>query len=209
MAPPKLELTGKRFHQLVALRPAGKDRAGYVMWECRCDCGRLYTVKGAALVSGNTKSCGCRKTGPTSRFTPEELALKAVWKMMLYRCYDPTSSSYAYYGGIGITVCDEWRESLSVFTRDVGPRPSKRHTLDRIDGTKGYEPNNCRWATKSQQTDNRRNSIRVTVGGRVMSLTQAAKHDGIPYHVAKYRVDHDTYYPVLPRVVGKRTKKAA
>lgn len=178
------------------------------MWECNCDCGSICVVQGNYLVSGNTKSCGCRKTGPKSRYTTDERNLRNVWDLMLYRCYDRNSNSYPYYGGRGITVCDDWRHDLAAFARDMGPRPSPAHSLDRIDGSRGYEPGNCRWVTRAQQTANRRNSINVVVDGKVMSLREASEHDGIPYHVARYRADRGTYYPVLPRVISKRRKAA-
>lgn len=92
-------------------------------------------------------------TGATAaRYPAEYLA----WSNMRRRCYSPTFTSYPWYGARGVTVCDRWRESFPAFLADVGPRPSPRHSLDRIDTAGPYEPGNCRWATKDVQQQNRR-----------------------------------------------------
>ena len=78
---------------------------------------------------------------------------------MKRRCYTPTSGGYSIYGGRGIRVCDRWRNSFEAFYADMGPRPSAKHSLDRIDVDGNYEPGNCRWATHGEQSWNRRQTI--------------------------------------------------
>lgn len=157
--PPRCELSGQRFGRLTAVRDAGSDAANHRLWLCRCDCGQETTVSTNRLRTGNTKSCGClyRETKTThgatrgGRPTPEFRA----WVHMRRRCSDPKHPQFHDYGGRGISVCDRW-QAFDAFLADMGARPSAAHSLDRIDVNGGYEPGNCRWATKDVQQHNRR-----------------------------------------------------
>src|SRR5690348_5920364 len=102
-----------------------------------------------------TKHGACRRGSPR----PPELG---VWDRMKTRCYNPKNDGYAWYGGRGIRVCDAWLADFSAFYRDMGPRPSPAHSIDRIDTDGHYEPGNCRWATQVEQQNNRRSNRRVT-----------------------------------------------
>lgn len=107
--------------------------------------------------------------------------LYATWSAMITRCHNPNHQSYQFYGRRGITVCDRWRASFAAFLEDMAPRPSKGHTLDRIDNEKGYEPSNVRWATRIEQMANRRCTIIVEYEGREVPLAEACRLSGIPY----------------------------
>ena len=153
-----LDLTGQRFDKLMAIRrvaPKGGD--AHVRWECLCDCGKTSVVRGSLLKNGNTRSCGClRKIKPIihGHAGRNRHYLYGTWASMRARCNNPNDSSYARYGGRGVSVCSEW-SSFERFLADVGNRPEGK-TLDRIDPTGDYSASNCRWATKLEQRHNRR-----------------------------------------------------
>ena len=107
--------------------------------------------------------------------TPEYKA----WDAMRYRCTRPQCTFFHNYGGRGITVCDRWMHSFANFLADVGPRPSKGHTLERVDNARGYEPGNVRWATMLEQAKNRRTNRRVMINGETLILAEWARRTGI------------------------------
>jgi hypothetical protein len=112
------------------------------------------------------------------------------WLRMLDRCDRPTEPTYKWYGGRGITVCQRWRDNFGDFLADMGRKPTKRHSLDRIDSNGHYEPGNCRWATWNEQGRNRRNNRRIMFQGREMTLVEAAELAGVPYKTVKSRLQH-------------------
>jgi hypothetical protein len=101
-----------------------------------------------------------------------------VWTNIRSRCNHKGRSDYAHYGARGIRVCAEWR-SYARFLADMGPRPSEKHTIDRLDNDRGYEPGNCRWATMLEQENNRRNNIKLTHDGETMNMSQWARRYGM------------------------------
>lgn len=103
---------------------------------------------------------------------PSKRYLYNAWQQMVRRCHDPNNPYFKDYGKRGIAVCEEWRISFDTFLRDMPPRPSPKHSIDRIDNNQGYKPGNVRWATMKEQSNNRRNNRLVTYLGR----TQTAVH---------------------------------
>jgi hypothetical protein len=152
-------MTGQRFNRLVAIRQVGV-RHGHADWLFRCDCGAEKVIPGYRARNRNAASCGCHRReqcGTMSRTHGETHSVEyTTWTSMTQRCFNPRNRAYKDYGGRGITVCERWRTSFEAFLADMGRRPAPGLSLDRIDNNHGYEPWNCRWATKFEQNNNKR-----------------------------------------------------
>lgn len=170
-------IVGQRFGKLLVTKKLDERRWGHRVYECLCDCGKVTKSISQQLREGTKKSCGCgvREALLKSSFIHgmSKTPIHNLWYSMIQRCTDKNNKHYADYGGRGITVCKEWMEFVN-FYRDMGDRPEGK-TLDRIDNNKGYFKENCRWATKTEQANNRRSSKFITYKDE--TLTQAQWED--------------------------------
>lgn len=180
------DLTGLKFGRLLVL-----SYHGYIgkwmarAWVCQCDCGTIKVVTGNNMKSGKTVSCGCKTREDTirrntthglTRFHPIEYR---CWCHLRQRCNNQKSKDYPDYGGRGIKVCQRWMK-FENFLEDMGRRPEGM-TLDRIDVNGNYCPENCRWATGKQQIEGRRISVKFSLNGKTLSVTDWSAITGISY----------------------------
>lgn len=182
-------MRGLRFGDLIVLENKGSGDRGYVRWLCRCVCGTEVIVDGDRLRSGRQILCNqpgrhpkeyrLRSRGAaTKEFRQKYKFEYGTWAGMRARCLSKTAARYADYGGRGIKMHGSWQESFPQFILDVGPRPSRAHSLDRIDVNGNYEPGNVRWAPRSEEASNQRKTIFIEYGGKQVRLAELAKkHD--------------------------------
>lgn len=179
--------TGQRFGRLAVVGLARMER-GQSVWSCQCDCGNKIEVAITGLSTNGTKSCGClqieaiRKIRLThgqsiGKRTPEY----GCWVGIKKRCTNTRAKEAVNYVDRGIKMCGRWINSFPNFLADMGPRPSTKHSIDRINNDGDYEPSNCRWATKDVQNNNQRSNISLLIGGEAMTISQLAKKTGRSY----------------------------
>lgn len=200
---PRINLSKQRFGRLLVTENVSTRRNAKgkwrTYWECICDCGNRLTVLADSLRHGNTKSCGCfRVDNSTSLHMTHGLNRRGkrsreygIWSKMKGRCLRKTDRAYPKYGGRGITVCERWL-TFENFIADMGSAPPDL-TLERIDNEKGYEPDNCKWATRSEQSQNtRQTTLSVDLVKEIRSSSETsraiAKRLNIPMgHVIQVR----------------------
>lgn len=180
-----LDFTGRRFGRLVV---SGFDENRLIgsqskrFWKCVCDCGNLSSVSHGALQSGHTMSCGCLQLDHVYKHGKHATKEHLAWRHMKNRCTNPKNISYHNYGGRGITVHDSWVNSFEQFYKDVGPA-KQGQWLERIDNNGNYEPGNVCWATRDEQQNNKRQTIKVEFDGKTLSLAQWAREIGVSKQV--------------------------
>jgi len=183
----KIDIAGQRFGRWVAISYSHEKPGSGAMWNCVCDCGTVKLVKRSSILRGESKSCGCLQRERSSAACIKRLTVHGetaggnsrvyrIWANMNSRCSNPKFDSYPYYGGRGIKVCDEWK-TFSNFLRDMG-KPEAGQSIDRIDGRCDYEPGNCRWATQTEQSNNRSKNVWLEINGQRKTVAQWALEPG-------------------------------
>lgn len=201
-------LAGEQFYRLTAIEPTGRRQRGYIMWRFICECGNIVERQSAVVELGRGQSCGClsrekaserlranaakynaarathnqsgSRTGrPTRTFT--------CWVNMIQRCTNPSHKSYDRYGGRGIRVCARWLNSFENFLADMGEKPIGME-IDRENNDRGYFPDNCRWATRVKNANNRAVNHAITWNGRTQNIKQWAAEIGGSHQAIAYRL---------------------
>src|SRR3990172_5527061 len=180
----KADLSGKKFGRLFVLHE-GERRSKYLRrWVCVCDCGNKTSVITNCLLSGRTQSCGCfrreRICASLKTHGMSKTNEYRIWSGIIKRCENKNCRNWLRYGGRGIKICERWRNSFQAFYKDMGPRPSLAHSIDRINAGGNYEPSNCRWATYKEQARNLKTCLKV-------DFDSIAKSLGISYTAAYKR----------------------
>jgi len=180
-----------RFGRLLVSKRAPSEGRKHAKWICFCDCGQITTATSAHIRAGRSTSCGCVRSEMVTKknTTHGKYFTKThrVWNNMLNRCRCENTPRFEDYGGRGIAVCDRWL-SFSSFLEDMGEcKPGM--SIDRIDVNGNYEPSNCRWATNTEQCNNKRNNRRIVVGGESMTCTEAARKYGLNRDMIRARLN--------------------
>lgn len=186
-----IDLTGQRFGRLVVLERASNGSYQQTRWLCQCDCGNKCIVQAGALKSGNSKSCGCLHRDRVTTHGQTKARLHTIWSSMKRRCNNANCKEYRWYGGKGIKVCQEWKDSYEAFRDWANTHGyADNLTIDRIDGNRDYEPNNCRWITLSEQQRNKETTHLLTYKGVTKPLITWAEELGLNKYTVRGRVEY-------------------
>lgn len=189
------DLTGAKFGRLTVVERKWCEKKKRNLWFCQCECGNSTLVLTSDLLAGKSTSCGCfRKSETSQRRKTHGMSnsrLYRIWNAMKERCQCTTNAQYNDYGGRGIIVCAEWRDSFETFYDWAISNGYAEHlTIDRIDTNGNYCPDNCRWATPEMQNSNKRNNHILTYNGKTQTIQRWSKETGIPFTTLLYRVNN-------------------
>lgn len=187
------DMSGMRYGRMIVINLSHVSKAGDAYWICECDCGTTKTVKGQSLRSGSIVSCGCYHRDILS--IPEHghavngkcSPTYTTWTSMISRCKNKRNPAYQNYGGRGIAVCERWLESFENFLEDMGVRPDGM-SLDRRDNNGNYDRENCKWSTKKEQQNNRRDTVILTHNGESLPLEYWVARIGIKSGTLRSRI---------------------
>lgn len=165
-----IDLTGKRFNKLVVIKKDGYSKNGKaIKWLCKCDCGEMKSILGASLKQNKSVSCGCYQKEITSKNMKKHGMSYSdehrIWAAMKDRCLNPKNMGAKNYSQRGIGICERWQNSFILFYKDMGKRPSKKHSIERVNNNKGYSPSNCKWEVRKRQARNKRSNRIIEING--------------------------------------------
>ena len=195
-------------------RPNG--RGTRVRCHAKCECGNVSEYIKENIVRGNTTRCkDCSNKSRSEKHTKHGHNMSHskgsctksyyTWQAMKRRCLTDYDSKSEYYKGKGITICDEWIGSFESFLSDMGEPPTKLHSIDRIDNSKGYSKENCRWATQLQQANNKSNNVKITVNATTKNLCQWVQISGIKRKTITSRIKRGwSEYDAIMTDIGKK-----
>jgi len=215
-----IQLHGQRFGKLVVVeegpRGNGVSRQSRRWW-CVCDCDhKRCLVAQSDLRVGKQVSCGCHRNQKARDKATHGMSGTeeyTTWILIKRRCYNPSDADYKDYGGRGIVVCDRWLHDFGAFYKDMGSRPSRNHSIDRRNTNGNYDPDNCRWATPTEQARNKRTSVRHSYNGQSLTIAEWSEVTGIPYSILRSRISNGwnpvvaITTPWVPSNYGRQTNR--
>jgi hypothetical protein len=188
-------IKGMRFNRLIAIEYVGTSASRLAEWLFLCDCGNYALIEGSYVSRGNTKSCGCYKIDDHIRRNTKHGVTKnkgtskcyMAWKHIKQRCLTKSCSRFHDYGGRGIKIHPAWINDFQSFYNHIGEPPTKDHSIDRINNSRGYEPGNIRWATNVEQARNKRVNSTLTMDGQTLCMAEWASILPISYSTIRSR----------------------
>ena len=191
-----IDITGRKFLRLTVISRA-PNRNKEVMWKCVCKCGTMIITSGHSLRRKDTRSCGCFQK-ETSHIrgklnTHHGMSRQPEynsWRGIRDRCLNPRDGKYKWYGGRGITICEQWFQSFENFFTDMGPKPHPKMTIERIDNNLGYNKENCTWATRTEQSRNRRFNVNIHLWDQTKCIAEWSRILNISDGTIRGRIKH-------------------
>jgi hypothetical protein len=182
----EIDLKNQKFNKLKAINYVGNEK-----WLFECDCGKQVIKKTADVKRGTVKSCSRACTTGN----PSKHPLYQTWDGIKKRCYQKNATGYQNYGARGIKMCDEWKNSFWAFVDDMGNKPFKACTIERLDNNKNYCKDNCVWATAKEQAKNRRNNIYIAYQNEVYTLFSICKLLNLTHSTVYWRINRSNLSP--------------
>lgn len=199
----KLDIIDKRFGILTVLKFVKIDKGRNSMWLCKCDCGKEVIVRGSSLVCGNTKSCGCMRGCGSKHWLKYSVSKHGMAGTKFYktyykitaRCNNKRNYSYKNYGGRGIKCLwssfeEFYNDMYDSYLQHCEEFGESNTSIDRIDVNGDYSKENCRWATRKEQQNNKRTNHFIEVNGEIMTLAQVSDRYGVYYGTVVYRANN-------------------
>lgn len=182
------DITGSKVGRLTVLERLDKqDSSGFGLCICRCECGKITEVRYSTLKNGAIDSCGCKRVEDITIHGLSATRIYQTWVDMHRRCNNPDRDDYKYYGGRGIRVDPSWND-INQFLIDMGHPPSDDHTIDRKDVTRNYCKDNCRWATRLEQANNKTTNVFLEYDNRSQTISEWARELDVNPHSLRNRI---------------------
>lgn len=185
----KIDIIGKTFGELLVLEEAKERNShGDIYYKCKCNCGKEKIIRGSHMRTGKSLSCGCSSTRTSVKHNMTRTSEYTTWRSIKTRCHNKNDKDYKNYGGRGIKVCDRWLASFENFFEDMDYKPSKSHSIERINNDGDYEPSNCIWADRKTQDKNKRNSVKILHENKIIDIYLFSEKLNISIVAARGRV---------------------